>query len=44
MQTRNFAESDSTSCCRSIQKNKHWNVKDRNVHKFVACSFEHAAE
>ena len=44
MQTRNSVESDSTSCCRSIQKNKHWNVKDWNVYKFAACSSKHAVE
>ncbi len=44
MQIRNFVELDFTSCCRSIQKSKHWNAKDRNVHKFVACSSEHAAK
>ncbi len=44
MQTRNSVESDSTLRCKSIQKNKHWNIKDWNVHKFIACSFEHAAE
>ncbi len=44
MQTRNSAESDFTSRCESVQKSKHWNARNRNVHKFAACSSEHAAE
>ena len=44
MQTRNTSESDSASRSRSIQKSKHWNFKDRNIHKLTTCSFEHATE
>ncbi len=44
MQIRNFVKSDFTLRCKSIQKSKHWNAKDQNVHKFAACSSEHAAE
>ncbi len=44
MQTRNSVKSDSTSRCENVQKSKHWNARDRNVHKFIACSSEHAAE
>ncbi len=44
MQIRNSVKSDFTLCCRNIQKNKHWNVKDWNVYKFTTCSSEHAAE
>ncbi len=42
MQTRNTSESDSASCSRSIQKSKHRNFKDRNIHEFTTCLFEHA--
>jgi len=41
---KNTSESDSASCCRNIQKNKHQNFKDRNIHKFTTCSFEHVTE
>ncbi len=44
IQTRNTSESDSVSCSRSIQKSKHWNSKDRNIHKLATCSSEHATE
>ena len=44
MQTRNTSESDSVSRNRNIQKSKHWNFKDRNIHEFTTCSFEHATE
>ncbi len=44
MQTRNFVKSDFTLHCKSVQKSKHWNAKDWNIHKFAACSSEHAAE
>ncbi len=42
MQTRNTSESDIASCNRSVQKNKHWNFEDRNVHKLATCSSEYA--
>ena len=44
MQTKNTSESNSASCNRSVQKSKHWNFKDRNIHKFATCLFEHATE
>ncbi len=44
MQTRNTSESDSASCSRSIQKSKHRNSKDRNIHEFATYSSEHATE
>ncbi len=44
MKIKNFVKSDFILCCRSIWKNKHWNVKDWNIHKFTACSSEYAAE
>ena len=44
MQTRNTSESDFMSCSKSVQKNKHWNSKDKNIHKLTTCSFEHATE
>ncbi len=34
-QTRNTSESDSVSRSRSIQKSKHWNFRDRNIHEFI---------
>ncbi len=43
MQTWNITESDFASRCKDVQKSKHWNSESRNVHKFIACSFEHAA-
>ena len=43
MQTWNTTESDSASRCRNVQKSKHQDSESRNVHKFAACSFEHAA-
>ncbi len=44
MQTRNTSELNSVSRSRSIQKSKHWNFKDRNIHEFITCSFEHVTE
>ena len=44
MQTRNTSESDSVSRSKSIQKNKHQNFRDRNIHEFTTCSSEHATE
>ncbi len=44
MQTRNTSKSNFVSRSRSIQKSKHWNFKDRNIHELVTCSFEHATE
>ncbi len=44
MQTRNTSESDSASRSKSIQKSKHRNFKDRNIHKLITCSSEHATE
>ncbi len=44
MQIRNSVKSDFTLRCKSVQKSKHQNIKDQNVHKFVACLSEHAAE
>jgi len=44
MQTRNTSKLNSASCSRSIQKSKHWNSKNRNIHEFTTCSFEHATE
>ncbi len=41
MQIKNTWESDSALCNRSVQKNKHQNSEDKNVHKFITCSFEH---
>ncbi len=43
MQTWNTTESDSASRCRNVQKSKHQDSESRNVHKFAACLFEHAA-
>ena len=43
MQTWNITESDSVSRCKDVQKSKHWDSESRNVHKFAAYSFEHAA-
>ncbi len=43
MQIRNTSKLDFASCDRSIQKSKHWNFKDRNVHKLATYSSEHAA-
>ena len=43
MQTWNTTESDFASRCKSVQKSKHQDFESRNVHKLVACSFEHAA-
>ena len=43
MQTWNITESDSASCCKNIQKSKHWDSESKNVHKFAVCSSEHAA-
>ncbi len=43
MQTWNTTESDSALCCKDVQKSKHQDSESRNVHKFAACSFEHAA-
>ncbi len=42
-QTWNITELDSASHCRSVQKSKHQDSESRNIHKFVACSSEHAA-
>ena len=44
MQTRNTSESNFVSRNRSVQKSKHQNSKDRNIHKLTTCSFEHATE
>ncbi len=44
MQTRNTLELDSASCSRSVQKSKHWNFRNRNIHEFATCSSEHATE
>ncbi len=44
MQIKNTSESNSVSRSRSIQKSKHRNFKDRNIHEFATCSFEHATE
>ena len=44
MQIRNTSESDVVSRSRSIQKSKHRNFKDRNIHEFTTCSSEHATE
>ncbi len=44
MQTWNIIKSDSVSCCKNVQKSKHWDFESRNVYKLVACSFEHAAK
>jgi len=44
MQTRNTLESDSASRSRSIQKSKHRNSRDRNIHEFAICLSEHATE
>ena len=41
MQTRNTSESDSASCSKNIQKSKHRNFKDRNIHEFATYSSEH---
>ena len=43
MQTWNITKSDSVSCCKDVQKSKHRDFESRNVHKFAACSSEHAA-
>ena len=43
MQTWNITESDSASRCKDVQKSKHQDSESRNVHKFTACSFDHAA-
>ena len=29
---------------KNIQKSKHWNFKDRNIHKLITCLFEHVTE
>ncbi len=44
MQTKNTSESNSASRSRSVQKSKHRNFKDRNIHEFTTCSSEHATE
>jgi len=44
MQTKNTSESNSVSRSKSIQKSKHWNSKDRNIHKFATDLFEHVIE
>ncbi len=44
MQTRNTSESDSVSCSRNVQKSKHRNFKNRNIHKLATCLFEYATE
>ena len=44
MQTRNISESDFASRSRSIQKSKHQNSRDRNIHKLATCLFEHATK
>ncbi len=44
MQIKNTSELDSASRSRSIQKSKHWNSRDRNIHKLATCLFEHATE
>ncbi len=31
------------SCCKDVQKSKHQDFESRNVYKFAACSFKHAA-
>ncbi len=43
MQTWNITESDSASRCKNVQKSKHQDFESKNVHKFTACSSEHAA-
>jgi len=44
MQTRNTSDSDSASRSESIQKSKHRNSRDRNIHKLATCSSEHTTE
>ena len=44
MQTRNTSESDFASRSKNIQKSKHQNFKDRNIHEFATCSSEHVTE
>ncbi len=44
MQTWNTTESDFASCCKDVQKSKHWDSESKNVHKLTACSSEHAAK
>ena len=43
MQTWNITELDFASCCKDIQKSKHWDFESKNVHKLAACSSEYAA-
>ncbi len=43
MQTWNITESDFASCCKKFQKSKHQDSESRNIYKFTACSFKHAA-
>ncbi len=44
MQTKNTSKSNSVSYSRSIQKSKHWNSRDRIIHKLATCLSEHATE
>ena len=44
MQTKNTSESDSASRSRSVQKSKHRNFRNKNIHEFATCSFEHVTE
>ncbi len=41
MQIKNTSESNSVSRNRSVQKSKHWNFENRNIHKLITCSFKH---
>jgi len=44
MQIKNTLKSDSASRSRSVQKSKHQNFKDRNIHEFATCLSEHATK